>query len=86
MDTVIITLTNKKNSFSFDLEIPMDVTVGKLKEDLYETITVYNPELYIRQPADFKLYCNRLGKCFDTDNTLRQEGIWNGDIITIMED
>ncbi len=86
MDTVVITLTNARNSFSLDLEIPVDITVGKLKEDLYEAINLHKPELYIRPAVAFELYCNRLGVRFNKENTLRQEGIWNGDIITMMED
>ena len=85
MDTVIITLTNTNNSFLLDLEVPVDVTVEKLKEDLYEALNIYNPELYIRPASAFELYCKRLGVYLIRESTLRQEGVWNGDIIFMTE-
>lgn len=85
MDNVLITLTNTNQSFSFDIEIPVNINVGKLKEDLYEALNVYDPNLYIRPPVTFELYCSRLGECLDKEHTLREEGVWNGDIIVMTE-
>ena len=85
MKTVVITLTNANQSFSFDIEFPINMTVGKFKDDFFEALNVYKQELCIGCAAAFELYCNRLGVCLNKERTLREEGIWNGDIITMME-
>ncbi len=86
MDTLLITLTNSNQSFSFDIEYPSHITVGKFKEDLHEALNAHKPDLYIRPAVAFELYCNRLGVRLNPERTLREEGIWNGDIITMTED
>ena len=84
MDSIIITVTNIKKSFLYDLEVPVNLTIDKLKDDIVETLNGYNPDLFLRT-ATTDLFCNRIGRKIKPEETLEMAGVWNGDYITIME-
>lgn len=84
MDSVIITITNIAKSYMYDLELPTNITIDKLKDDIVEALNGYNPDLYLRT-ATTELFCNRLGRQLTSNETLIEAGVWNGDYITIIE-
>lgn len=85
METIIVTVTNYKKSFFYDIEIPRAISVQKLKEDLSEALNSYHPELYLKTATAIDLFCNRLNRVLRTDETIESAGVWNGDYITIIE-
>ncbi len=84
MDNIIVTVTNLSKSYMYDLEVPTNLTIDKLKDDIVETLNGYNPDLYLRTPTT-ELFCNRIGRKLLPDETLESAGVWNGDYITVME-
>lgn len=68
----------------YDLELPTNITIDKLKDDIVEALNGYNPDLYLRT-ATTELFCNRLGRQLTSNETLIEAGVWNGDYITIIE-
>jgi len=84
VDSVIITITNIAKSYMYDLELPTNITIDKLKDDIVEALNGYNPDLYLRT-ATTELFCNRLGRQLTSNETLIEAGVWNGDYITIIE-
>lgn len=84
MNSIIVTLTDKNRSFVYDLEVPSELEVDKLKDDIVEALNGYNPNLFLRT-AEVELLCNRSGKQLLPEDTLESAGVWNGDYITVIE-
>lgn len=84
MENIIVTATNISKSFLYDLELPATVTVDKLKDDIVDALNGYNPDLFLNT-ASTALFCNRIGRQLNNDETLESAGVWNGDYITLVE-
>lgn len=84
MESIIITVTNQSKSYLYDLEVPINVTLSKLKSDIIDAMNGHNPSLRLNA-TDVTLFCNRLGCKLHSDETLESVGVWNGDYITILE-
>jgi len=84
MENIIITVTNLTKSYFYDLEVPTNITIDKLKDDIVEALNGYNPDLFLKT-ATTELFCNRLGRQIQPEETLENAGVWNGDYITILE-
>ena len=84
MENIIITVTNLTKSYFYDLEVPTNITIDKLKDDIVEALNGYNPDLFLKT-ATTELFCNRLGRQIQPEVTLENAGVWNGDYITILE-
>lgn len=84
MENIIVTVTNISKAFLYDLEVPTNVTIDRLKDDIVEALNGYNPDLFLRT-ATTELFCNRMGRQLNADETLETAGVWNGDYITIIE-
>lgn len=84
MGNIIVTVTNISKSYFYDLEVPINITIDKLKDDIVEALNGYNPDLYLKTAAT-GLFCNRIGRQIQSDETLENAGVWNGDYITIIE-
>lgn len=83
MKKVIVTLTDLNRTFFYDLEIPVNVPVKKLKKDICETLHNYN-NTYLNSDG-IELFCNRMGMGLPGEETFESIGIWNGDYITVIE-
>lgn len=84
MENIIVTVTNVSKTFLYDLELPVTVSVGKLRDDIVETLNGYNQSLFLRT-ACTELFCNRIGRRLNDHETLESAGVWNGDYITLTE-
>lgn len=84
MEHIIVTATNIRKSFLYDLDVPTNLTVDKLKDDIVEALNGYDPNLFLRT-ATTELFCNRLGRQLTAEETLESAGVWNGDYITLLE-
>lgn len=81
MKEIIVTLTDKQESFSLDVEIPVDITIDKLACDISEILIRHGLHLE-NEKRKTELYHNRR-KMLLKDGTADSEGIWNGDYITV---
>ena len=84
MENIIVTVTNISKSYLYDIEVPTNITINKLKDDIVEALNGYNPDLFLRT-ATTELFCNRIGRQLKAEETLENAGVWNGDYITILE-
>ena len=84
MENIIVTVTNLQQSYFYDLEVPVEITIGKLKADIVEALNGYNSELML-QATSTELFGNRLGRQIRSHETMESAGVWNGDYITILE-
>lgn len=82
MSSIIITITNKEKSFFYDFDVPVDLAVDKLIQDLIETINGLNPTLLLRTYGS-SLYCRRLKQNISPEMTLEEFGVRNGDYLIL---
>lgn len=84
MENIIVTVTNQQKSFFYDIEVPIELAISNLKDDIVETLNGYNPNLFLKT-ATVSLLCNRTGHVLADNETMETAGVWNGDYITIKE-
>ena len=82
MDRLIVTVTDDR-SFAYDMEVPEDVVLEKLKKDILNVLMGYDPALRF-DPRAVCLYSVRMEKRLDGSKTLKDAGVWNGDRIQVL--
>lgn len=85
MAQIIITVCDKRTGVTYDTEVPNDLEVDKLLDDLIQALIGANPSLGWDLNAAF-LSSPKLGRKLFLRKTLREEGIWNGDYLLIGEE
>lgn len=83
MDPIIITVVDHFSGRDFDIEVPVDIEIFKLIDDITQTLHGYCPELWW-DIADVTLYSRRQRHRLDVNKTLHEEKVWNGDYIDIL--
>lgn len=83
MKSIIVTVTDCRGSFFEDMEIPVNVLAGKLKEDMVQALNGYRPELFIPK-GKVNIYSNRAGRNINDEENLEEAGVWNGDYLTLI--
>lgn len=79
---VIITIQDEKKNFIYDMEVPTDIPVKQLTENMIDTISSYNSKISL-SPKPGILYCQRLKRELDEEETFGSAGIWTGDILVL---
>lgn len=77
---LFVTVESDMFKGTYDIEVPTYVRSGQLQKDISEVLTAYTGS-YV---GCRKLYCNRLQKYLDAELTFEQLGVWNGDVIKLM--
>lgn len=83
---VIVTVRDEKKKMTtgVDMEIPTDVPVWQLIQDMEEVLREYKREAVFM--GKFRsLYCKRLERKLGDKETFGEAGIWTGDVIIISE-
>ncbi len=80
MKEIIITVCDEKSGKQYDVEVPNDLNVENLMDDLLQAIIGYDPDLCWNL-SRMQLYSPRKGRYLELSRTLYEEGIWNGDYI-----
>ena len=84
MSQIIITVFDRRTGSSFDTEVPDDLEVDKLTDDLIQALIGADPSLYWDLELT-KLGSPKLGRDLFPEKSLREEGIWNGDYLFISD-
>jgi uncharacterized ubiquitin-like protein YukD len=84
MNLIIITVTDDKQSFFYDLEVPCDLAVEKLIQDIVETLNGLNPMLMMSHIGS-TLVCRRNHMRLLPNKTLNDSCVRNGDYVIISQ-
>ena len=79
---IIVTLTNQRRDFSYDLEVPTDEPLEKLYADILETLSTQNPQ-FLAYAAQTRVYCLRIQRYMLPGETLDSCGVLNGDYLLL---
>ena len=80
MKPVIITLVDRQNHVQYDLELPVDVRINDLLDDVIQTLNS-SDGYYRRQPEYMEFFAPRMNRVLDRRRTLWEEAVWNGDYL-----
>lgn len=84
MANIIVTINDSKETFTIDMQIPTNLACEQLLVDIRETLKGYSEGL-ITEDIKQKIYSNRLKRELEDTETPEQAGIWNGDILTLVD-
>lgn len=85
MSKIIITLTNKKRNFEYDLEVPVDLEYKNLIDDIIQTVISFNPDLrFIPAKSRLIIVKHNFLEMHDGD-TLESLGVFNGDYLLLEQ-
>ena len=78
MKHLIVTVEEPYLNESYDLEVPQDLAVVQLTEDILETLKGYRPDRICRDAERTVLKVPRLERVLGPNETLYEAGVWNG--------
>lgn len=86
---IIVTVKDTKGNFSpYDVEVPIKINVEKATRDIVEVLNYYkDPQGRMRIIPDgrYRLRNERTSSVLDPQKTLYECGVWQGDVLTIIE-
>ena len=84
MERIIITITERIYGYSYDLEVPTNLRIDMLLDDITQTLMGYNPQYNFN--LDYvQLISRRMNRILSENKTLDEESVWNGDILELYE-
>lgn len=84
MKNVIVTVTDREGSFSYDLEFPPDMRGDRLTSCLFEALHELNPSLRYDERIH-GLYLQRAKHFVNSHQTFAEAGGRNGDIVLAVD-
>ena len=84
MKKIIVTLTDGKNSFFTDMELPVDYPVRMMYPTIVDLINQNQTKVRFEN-TNILMAANRQKKVIEPNSTLEEAGIWNGDYITLIQ-
>lgn len=81
-DFVIVTVSDTKKSFDYDMELPTGEESQSLAGDIAQVLKAYDPTRVKLSPP-YQLFCKRLGRELADGETLAEAGVWSGDRLVI---
>lgn len=85
MESIIVTITDQKKSFAYDVEIPTGKPMGSLRKDIADTLNGYESGLNLNGDSIYFI-CGRTQKRIKKAQTVEDAGVWNGDYLIIKEE
>ena len=82
MSNIIVSVKDEHQTFSFDMEIPVNASLKKTGENILEALDTLMPGLNFNIRW-YMLTHNRTGQKLEGEKTVEDAGIWNGDYITM---
>lgn len=82
MKKIIVTVTNKEKSFCYDVEVPTNLTLDKLYDDIAQSLIGYKPNMTLKADSA-RIYSTFCKKMLGNTDTLESAGVWNGDILIL---
>lgn len=82
MDQIIVTVVDLKERHQYDVEVPTELELEKLLDDIVQTLIYHRPELSYSLNRTV-LYSPRKGSVLDLKSNLKKEGIRNGEYLIL---
>lgn len=83
---IIVTVKDTRDQWNYDVELPTNVPLAQLAEDLAEALALYTHGQSAARGGACSLYCQRKQQTLSSGETLGEQGIWTGDVLILLED
>jgi hypothetical protein len=80
---IIVTIRDPKGNFTYDVEVPVNITARKAAADIVEVLNCYKGGTAILPEGKYQLKNERTGSTLDPEKTLYESGVWQGDVLII---
>lgn len=84
MKKIIVTVIAADGSFSKDMEIPSSAPMGLVGKKIIDNLSILYPSFPFFRKR-WRLINRRTGMGIDPELTAEDNGMWNGDIISLSE-
>lgn len=81
---IVITVQAENLDKIYDLEVPTNVKVRQLAENIRDVLNSYLSDKVLNQ-SHCILYSERLQRVLSNEETFYEAGIWNGDVIQMRK-
>lgn len=86
---IIVTVKDKKGRFTtYDVEIPVKITAEKAARDIVEALNYYKDRTgntQILPDGRYRLRNERTSSMLVPQKTLYECGVWQGDVLTLID-
>ena len=82
MEQIIVTIADIKKNRQYDLEVPTELEIEKLLDDIVQTLVGYEPDCTFGF-GEVELYSPGRRKNLDRHKSLQEEYIHNGDYLIL---
>lgn len=86
---IIVTVKDTKGKISsYDVEVPVKITAEKAARDIVEAVNYYKDrygKTKVLSGSRYRLKNERTSSVLDPQKTLYECGVWQGDVLTIIE-
>lgn len=86
---IIVTVKDTKGKISsYDVEVPVKITAEKAARDIVEAVNYYKDRTgntKVLTEGRYRLRNERTSSVLDPQKTLYECGVWQGDVLTIIE-
>ena len=82
MDQLMVTLCDKRTGKQYDIEVPAELDVGRLLDDIAQALQGFDPSVYWNL-SDMWMRSVRMQMYLHRDRSLYEQGVWNGDYLEV---
>ena len=86
---IIVTVKDTKGKISsYDVEVPVKITAERAARDIVEAVNYYKDrygKTKVLPGSRYRLKNERTSSVLDPQKTLYECGVWQGDVLTIIE-
>ena len=83
---IIVTVKNKKETFAYDVEVPVNIHAQRAARDIKDVIECALGKEWISAKCVYKLKNERTGAILDPAKTLYENSVWQGDVLIFMDE
>ena len=84
---IIVTVQDESHSFTYDVEVPVNVPARKLAGDIVEALNYYHRSSKSEKllpKSSYAIANRRTGKTLDPSKTFYEAGVWQGDELVLL--
>lgn len=81
---IIVTVKDSRENFTYDVEIPVSITVRKAVSDIVDVLNAYSGRILLLPEEKHQLKNERTGNILESEKTLYENAVWQGDVLTIL--
>lgn len=83
---IIITVKDKRKTFAYDVEVPTNISTQRAARDITHVLEAALGRQWISPKCVYGLKNERTGAVLAPEKSLYENGVWQGDVLTFMDE